>query len=860
MYLKKELYELIRTDESIFDFIQESSLDGLWYWDLEKPENEWMNAKFWTVLGYNPDEMPHKSSAWQNIINQDDLQLAYDNFTKHCENPNHPYNQIVRYTHKDGSTVWIRCRGLAIRDNTGKPIRMLGAHQDITDIKKREQELNKAKERAEESEKALQFKNEEYAAVNEEYSAINEELLKTNDELLKAKERAEESEAKLKTSDRIFNHSMDMLCIAGFDGYFKVLNPAWTRILGWSNEELLSKPWVDFVHPDDRDNTQDIGTVIVDGKEVYQFENRYICKDGSIKWLSWNSFPYPEENIMFGVARDVTVSKQREMIINNFFEQPLNINLIADFDGKINKINSAWEIYLGYTKDEIIGKKLFDFIHPDDISITNEEMKRLERGITTFHFENRYRHKNGEYRKLAWSSISSLDEQLVYAVAIDITEKQQAELALRQSEAIKNAMVSNIGDVIVIIDKNRINQYKSPNVTKFFGWEQEELIGKSTWDNVHPDDLEAGKEFIDSIASKPNATGTTEIRYKRKDGEYVWIEISVINLLHDKDIQGILGNYQDITERKEQEEILQRFVSELYESEKKLKIALDTKKKFFSIIAHDLRGPFSGFLGLTNMLSFDAGDIPADEIKQIAKSMNQSANALYKLIEDLLLWSQSQTGSITFKPVSLQTETLINDILNPVKDTAKLKNLLIEHEIQNCQTIRGDRQMINTILRNLISNAIKFSNKNGRIIVGAKRITVTNENQSTEEMCQLFVRDEGVGIPENVLSKMFVTSEKNSTRGTANEIGTGLGLILCQEFVERHDGKIWVESEVGKGSTFYFTLPYNAEMATETIDRQLTQSDKNYDVRKLKILIVEDDETSEKLIERYIKIFAKEIL
>ena len=107
-YLKKELYELIKTDESIFDFIQESSLDGLWYWDLEQPEEEWMNPKFWVVLGYDHREMPHKASAWQNIIHPEDLKLATDNFIKHCENPAHPYDQAVRYTHKNGSTVWIR--------------------------------------------------------------------------------------------------------------------------------------------------------------------------------------------------------------------------------------------------------------------------------------------------------------------------------------------------------------------------------------------------------------------------------------------------------------------------------------------------------------------------------------------------------------------------------------------------------------------------------------------------------------------------------------------------------------------------------------------------------------------------------
>jgi len=131
-YLKKELYELIKTDNSIFDFIQKGSLDGIWYWDLENPENEWMSPKFWTELGYNPDEMPHKASAWQGIINQDDLNVAIDNFNKHCADQNYPYDQIVRYKHKNGSTVYIRCRGLVIRDQSGNPIRMLGAHNNIT--------------------------------------------------------------------------------------------------------------------------------------------------------------------------------------------------------------------------------------------------------------------------------------------------------------------------------------------------------------------------------------------------------------------------------------------------------------------------------------------------------------------------------------------------------------------------------------------------------------------------------------------------------------------------------------------------------------------------------------------------------
>ena len=145
-YLQKELYDLIDNDKSVFDFIQSGSLDGIWYWDLESPENEWMSPKFWEILGYNPDEKKHLASEWQDIIFQEDLKLATENLEKHCADPDHPYDQIVRYRHKNGSTIWIRCRGLAIRDENGKAIRMLGAHTDITDLKRTEKEIHRLKE------------------------------------------------------------------------------------------------------------------------------------------------------------------------------------------------------------------------------------------------------------------------------------------------------------------------------------------------------------------------------------------------------------------------------------------------------------------------------------------------------------------------------------------------------------------------------------------------------------------------------------------------------------------------------------------------------------------------------------------
>ncbi len=172
-------------------------------------------------------------------------------------------------------------------------------------------------------------------------------------------------EEKIKTSDKIFHHSIDMLCMAGFDGYFKVINPSWSRVLGWSEEELLTKPWIEFVHPEDRLNTVNIKSKLDKGVEVYQFENRYICKDNTVKWLSWNSFPYPEENIMFGVARDITFQKKSESILRSneekyrllFQNSPLGI-IHINSEGVLVSYNEQLIKILGSAKKYIKGINL----------------------------------------------------------------------------------------------------------------------------------------------------------------------------------------------------------------------------------------------------------------------------------------------------------------------------------------------------------------------------------------------------------------------------------------------------------------------------------------------------------------------
>ena len=145
-YLERELYHLVQSDASIFEFLQAGSLDGVWYWDLEDPEHEWMSTKFWETFGHDPSRKKHLASEWQDMIFPEDRELALKNFQAHLADPTHPYDQVVRYRHRDGSTVWVRCRGMAVRDADGTPRRMLGAHTDVTALKKAEAELRVALE------------------------------------------------------------------------------------------------------------------------------------------------------------------------------------------------------------------------------------------------------------------------------------------------------------------------------------------------------------------------------------------------------------------------------------------------------------------------------------------------------------------------------------------------------------------------------------------------------------------------------------------------------------------------------------------------------------------------------------------
>jgi signal transduction histidine kinase len=226
------------------------------------------------------------------------------------------------------------------------------------------------------------------------------------------------------------------------------------------------------------------------------------------------------------------------------------------------------------------------------------------------------------------------------------------------------------------------------------------------------------------------------------------------------------------------------------------------KDRFISILGHDLKSPFNNILGFSEILTDEIDSLNKSEIKDIVKNINKSAQITNKLLEDILMWARTQQGKIPFKPQILSFTDICKNTLEILTPNANAKNITINYSARDEINIFADIDMLKTILRNLVSNAIKFTNKGGTININAA------ENS---ENVIISVSDNGIGIAPDNLTKLFDISQVITTKGTAKETGTGLGLLLCKEFVEKHGGKIRVESEVGKGSDFKFTLPISTE-------------------------------------------------
>ena len=234
------------------------------------------------------------------------------------------------------------------------------------------------------------------------------------------------------------------------------------------------------------------------------------------------------------------------------------------------------------------------------------------------------------------------------------------------------------------------------------------------------------------------------------------------------------------------------------ESEQELRLINAAKNKFFSIIAHDLKNPLHSILGYSSLLSNDYDKFTESERRKFAADINKSTNNIFRLLQNLLEWSRSQTGRLTFEPLEVEFKNLLDKSVSVLYSVAEQKNISISFDFDENLKLFADPLMIETVLRNLISNAIKFTPENGQISIAAKK---------SDEQIEIRIIDNGVGIPEADRQNLFRIDSKVKRKGTNNEDGSGLGLILCKEFVEKNNGIIWVESSPESGSSFCFTIP-----------------------------------------------------
>ena len=363
------------------------------------------------------------------------------------------------------------------------------------------------------------------------------------------------------------------------------------------------------------------------------------------------------------------------------------------------------------------------------------------------------------------------------------------------SEKKYRLLAETMKDVVVRISTTGEILYVSPSVEKFGGYNSEEEIGNDMLKYfAEKDDYLRAVETIKEVV-ETHKSGHFEFMYIPKNKVPFPVEFTYMPSITNNKVSEVQFVMRNITVRKKIEQSLKQSEAKLTESNK-------TKDKFFSIIAHDLRSPYNSMLVLSKMLNDNFDKYDKIKQKEFIGIINTGIQNSFKLLENLLLWSRSQEDSISFKPEKMNLYLLAIETNELLRQTAENKSIKLTNNIDKDTDIVADKNMVSIIVRNLISNAIKFTSKGGQVEINSNLVTDNNNNK----FVKILIKDNGVGISKEIQYKLFDIDKNTSTRGTENERGTGLGLILCKEFAEKHGGAIGVESEIGTGSVFYFTI------------------------------------------------------
>jgi len=640
-----------------------------------------------------------------------------------------------------------------------------------------------------------------------------EELQQKIDELetrlaLSTKQKDERLESILKNIHDIYYEVL-------LDGTIIEISPSVSNYSLYTRDELIGKSvYMLYANQNERERT------VVQLKEKYSlidYEIELKDKSGKTILVSISSqLLFDSEGApvkIVGTMRDITKRKLAEQILKeseNRLRKAQRLGNVGNWEYNI-QTNHFWG------SDE--AKRIYGFDTEAD-NFTTEEVERcipervrvhqalldLIEHNTTYNLEFDLVTKNTKERKTI-ISVAEMESDSdgrrikVAGVIQDITKLRKNEQALKESEERFQIISEQIPGAIYQFEVDKNGKYNIPYMSrsaeKVLERPIEELMDVSKlFDNVHKKDIEGFRASIE--LSRQNLTNWVyEFRLVLPD-KIKWIRGNSIPQKTRNDSIIWNGILIDISLEKQAEQVLK-------ENETRLKELNATKDKLFSIIAHDLKSPFNSILGFSNLLVKNFRKYDSNKTEKFLEQIGLAAKNTLNLLENLLAWAKLQTRQVNYCPESINLPDFIDDIIKSIDHAAFFKNITLKNIPSDVMQVHADPDMLNVVLRNLVGNAIKFTNVGGHVEISSNYI----HNQ-----IEITVADNGVGMSDEVKNSLFTIGKEKSLLGTADEKGTGLGLVLCKEFVEKHGGRIRIESILGKGSKFSFTLPY-PELANE---------------------------------------------
>jgi len=621
---------------------------------------------------------------------------------------------------------------------------------------------------------------------------------------------------RMETGNRFMNLSIDMFCTAGFDGYFKSLNPSWEKALGFTRQELLAKPYLEFIHPEDRAKTIAEDIRLQNREVTFAFENRYRCQDGSYKWMLWNAVSVPEQNLIYAVARDITGRKQVEEALGESEERFRTLVsgvrdyaiLMLDSAGNVASWNEGAQRIKGYKANEIVGRHFSSFYPSEDVQ-SGKPARELEIAIQSGSYqEEGWRLRKDGSRFWADVVITALRDDKgklrgFSKVTRDISEQKRAKQMLLESEERHRKLFDNNPHPTWVYDRETL-RFLAVNAAavRKYGYSSREFSEMTIKDIRPPEDVPALLQEVSDVPEGSERVSTW--RHRRKDGSIIDVEITSYSLnFSGRPAEVIVA--VDVTQRKRDEEDKRQFMKRLEATNQELDLrnreverATKLKSKFLASMSHELRTPLNAIVGFSDLLAEGTPGQLNDKQKRFVNHIKQGSAHLLQLINDILDLSKIEAGQLELHCEDFKVSDALPEVLSTIRPLAMAKNIQVQQTMQNETSLHADRIRFKQILYNLLSNAVKFTPKDGSISI---------ECHEAGTQVELSVTDSGIGIRPEDQRMIFEEFRQVEGSSAAAQQGTGLGLAITRRLVEQQGGRISVQSELGKGSSFTFTLP-----------------------------------------------------